>query len=391
MGRVSSIYLDYAATTPLDPDVLRAMMPYLGPEFGNPSSIYQQAQAAKAAIEDARQKVAAVFALDPAEIVFTSGATESDNLALSGVAWAAKKAGIERPHIVSTAIEHSAIIESLAWLESVGFAVTLVGCDRDGMIDPADVRREITKDTALISVMYANNEVGSIQPIPEIAAIAHEAGIPLHVDATQAAGLLDLSSGTLHADLVSISAHKFYGPKGVGVLAARRDVRIDWQQHGGGQEGGRRGGTENVAGIVGLATALVRADGYRDAYAAHCRSVRDLLWERISGEIDDIWLNGPSLDGPRLPNNLNIGIPGVQGETMLVNLDLAGIAASAGSACSVGRNEPSHVLLAMGRTVEEARSSLRLTVGRPTSQADVIEAADAVVEVADRVRDLARR
>jgi cysteine desulfurase len=203
--------------------------------------------------------------------------------------------------------------------------------------------------------------------------------------------LLDLSSGTLHADLVSISAHKFYGPKGVGVLAARRDVRIDWQQHGGGQEGGRRGGTENVAGIVGLATALVRADGYRDAYAAHCRSVRDLLWERISGEIDDIWLNGPSLDGPRLPNNLNIGIPGVQGETMLVNLDLAGIAASAGSACSVGRNEPSHVLLAMGRTVEEARSSLRLTVGRPTSQADVIEAADAVVEVADRVRDLARR
>jgi cysteine desulfurase len=391
MGRVSSIYLDYAATTPLDPDVLRAMMPYLGPEFGNPSSIYQQAQAAKAAIEDARQKVAAVFALDPAEIVFTSGATESDNLALSGVAWAAKKAGIERPHIVSTAIEHSAIIESLAWLESVGFAVTLVGCDRDGMIDPADVRREIMKDTALISVMYANNEVGSIQPIPEIAAIAHESGIPLHVDATQAAGLLDLSSGTLHADLVSISAHKFYGPKGVGVLAARRDVRIDWQQHGGGQEGGRRGGTENVAGIVGLATALVRADGYRDAYAAHCRSVRDLLWERISGEIDDIWLNGPSLDGPRLPNNLNIGIPGVQGETMLVNLDLAGIAASAGSACSVGRNEPSHVLLAMGRTVEEARSSLRLTVGRPTSQADVIEAADAVVEVADRVRDLARR
>jgi cysteine desulfurase len=391
MGRVSSIYLDYAATTPLDPDVLRAMMPYLGPEFGNPSSIYQQAQAAKAAIEDARQKVAAVFALDPAEIVFTSGATESDNLALSGVAWAAKKEGIERPHIVSTAIEHSAIIESLAWLESVGFAVTLVGCDRDGMIDPADVRREIMKDTALISVMYANNEVGSIQPIPEIAAIAHESGIPLHVDATQAAGLLDLSSGTLHADLVSISAHKFYGPKGVGVLAARRDVRIDWQQHGGGQEGGRRGGTENVAGIVGLATALVRADGYRDAYAAHCRSVRDLLWERISGEIDDIWLNGPSLDGPRLPNNLNIGIPGVQGETMLVNLDLAGIAASAGSACSVGRNEPSHVLLAMGRTVEEARSSLRLTVGRPTSQADVIEAADAVVEVADRVRDLARR
>jgi cysteine desulfurase len=388
---VSSIYLDYAATTPLDPDVLRAMMPFLGHEFGNPSSIYQQAQSAKAAIEDARQKVAGVLGLDPAEIVFTSGATESDNLALAGVVWAAKKAGVERPHIVSTAIEHSAIIESLTWLESVGFGVTLVGCDQDGMIDPGDVRRAITPDTALVSVMYANNEVGSIQPIPEIAAIAHEAGIPLHVDATQAAGLLDVHSSALHADLLSISAHKFYGPKGVGVLAVRRDVRIDWQQHGGGQEGGRRGGTENVAGIVGLATALVRADWYRDAYAAHCRSVRDLLWERISGEIDDAWLNGPPLDGPRLPNNLNIGIPGVQGETMLVNLDLAGIAASAGSACSVGRNEPSHVLLAMGRTVDEARSSLRLTVGRPTSEADVTEAAETIVEVADRVRDLARR
>jgi cysteine desulfurase len=388
---VTSIYLDYAATTPLDPDVLRAMMPYLGPEFGNPSSIYQQAQSAKAAIEDARLKVAGVLGLDPAEIVFTSGATESDNLALSGVAWAAKKAGTERPHIVSTAIEHSAIMESLDWLESVGFAVTLVGCDQDGLIDPEDIRRAITSNTALISVMYANNEVGSIQPIPEIAAIAHEAKIPLHVDATQAAGLLDLHSSSLHADLLSISAHKFYGPKGVGVLAARRDVRIDWQQHGGGQEGGRRGGTENVAGIVGLATALVRAYEYRDAYAAHCRSVRNLLWERISAEIDDVWLNGPPLDGPRLPNNLNIGIPGVQGETMLVNLDLAGIAASAGSACSVGRNEPSHVLLAMGRTVEEARSSLRLTVGRPTSEADVIEAAETIVEVADRVRVLTHR
>jgi cysteine desulfurase len=388
---VSSIYLDYAATTPLDPDVLRAMLPFLGPEFGNPSSIYQQGQAAKAAIEEARLRVAGILGFDPAEIVFTSGSTESDNVALAGVAWAAKKAGVEHPHIVSTAIEHSAIIESLAWLESVGFAVTLVGCDAYGMIDPDEIRRAITPETALVSVMYANNEVGSIQPIPEIAAVAHDSGIPLHVDATQAAGVLDVSSGALKADLLSISAHKFYGPKGVGVLAVRRHVRIDWQQHGGGQEGGRRGGTENVAGIVGLASALGRADAHRDAYAAHCRSMRDQLWDGISSSIDDIWLNGPALDGPRLPNNLNIGIPGVQGETMLVNLDLAGIAASAGSACTVGRSEPSHVLLAMGRTVEEARSSLRLTVGRPTSAADVTEAAEAIVEVVDRVRDLARR
>jgi cysteine desulfurase len=367
------------------------MLPYLGPEFGNPSSIYQQGQVAKAAIEDARLRVAGVLGLDPAEIVFTSGSTESDNAALAGVAWAAKKAGVERPHIVSTAIEHSAIIESLTWLESVGFAVTLVGCDERGMIDPQEIRRAITSDTVLVSVMYANNEVGSIQPIPEIAMVAHDAGVALHVDATQAAGVLDISSGNLNADLLSISAHKFYGPKGVGVLAVRRDVRMDWQQHGGGQEGGRRGGTENVAGIVGLATALVRADSHRDAYASHCRTMRDLLWNDISSSIDDVWLNGPPLEGPRLPNNLNIGIPGVQGETMLVNLDLAGIAASAGSACTVGRNEPSHVLLAMGRTVEEARSSLRLTVGRATSEAEITEAAESIVEVVDRVRELARR
>jgi cysteine desulfurase len=219
---VPSIYLDYAATTPLDPEVLRAMMPYLGPEFGNPSSIYQQAQTAKTAIEDARQSVAGVLELDPAEIIFTSGATESDNLALAGVAWAARKAGVERPRIISTAIEHSAIIESLAWLESVGFAVTLVGCDASGMIDPEQIRQAITPDTALVSVMYANNEVGSIQPIAEIAAIARGAGIPFHVDATQAAGLLDLRSSTLHADLLSISAHKFYGPNGSSMAAARK-------------------------------------------------------------------------------------------------------------------------------------------------------------------------
>ena len=388
---MSSIYLDFAATTPLDPDVLREMMPYLTQEFGNPSSIYQHGQSAKAAIEDARLKVATVLGMDPAEIVFTSGSTESVNGALAGVAWAAKKGGVAKPHIVSTAIEHSAILESLAWLESVGFAVTLVGCDQLGMIDPDEIGQAITPDTALISVMYANNEVGSIQPVAEIARIAHESGVPLHVDATQAAGELDINSSALDADLVSISAHKFYGPKGVGVLAVRRNVRIDWQQHGGGQEGGRRGGTENVAGIVGLASALVRANEYRDAYAHHCRTLRDVLWAEIESAIDEVWLNGPALDGPRLANNLNIGIPGVQGETMLVNLDLVGIAASAGSACSVGKNEPSHVLLAMGRSVEEARSSLRMTVGRPTSEAEVLEAADAIIEIAARVRDLAPR
>jgi cysteine desulfurase len=388
---MSAIYLDYAATTPLDPDVLRAMMPYLAQEFGNPSSIYQHGQAAKAAIEDARSTVAGIVGFDPAEIVFTSGSTESDNLALTGVAWAARKRGIERPHIVSTAIEHSAILDTLAWLETVGFAITLVACDHSGMIDPAQVAAALTPDTVLLSVMYANNEVGSVQAVAEIAQIAHARNLPFHVDATQAAGILDIHSSTIQADLISLSAHKFYGPKGVGILAARRSVAIDWQQHGGGQEGGRRGGTENVAGIVGFGAALARADQYWDQYAAHCRRLRDRLWERIRDRLDGIWLNGPLLDGPRLPNNLNIGIPGVQGETMLVNLDLAGIAASAGSACTVGRNEPSHVLLAMGATGDEARSSLRLTVGRGSSESEIDEAADAIIEIAARVRDLAPR
>jgi cysteine desulfurase len=385
------IYLDYAATTPLDPDVLRAMLPYLSQEFGNPSSIYQPGQSAKAAIEAARTQVAGVTGFDPAEIVFTSGATESDNLALTGVAWAARKRGIERPHLISTAIEHSAILETLAWLESVGFDVTLVLCDEHAMIDPDDVRQAITADTALVSVMYANNEVGSIQPVAEIAAIAREAGVPFHVDATQAAGTLDIHASAVSADLISLSAHKFYGPKGVGVLAARRSVAIDWQQRGGGQEGGRRGGTENVAGIVGLGAALARADEHRVSYADHCRQMRDRLWERISSRLDGVVLNGPPLDGPRMPNNLNIGLGGIQGETMLVNLDLAGIAASAASACTVGRNEPSHVLLAMGRSVEEARSSLRLTAGRATSIAEVDRAAVEIVEIAARVQRLARR
>lgn len=367
------------------------MMPYLAHEFGNPSSIYQHGQAAKAAIEAARATVAGILGFDPAEIIFTSGSTESDNLALTGVAWAGRKRGIDRPHIVSTAVEHSAILETLEWLESVGFAVTLVQCDRFGIIDPAGVERALSPDTVLVSVMHANNEVGTIQPVAEIAQIARARQVPFHVDATQAAGMLDIHSSAIQADLVSLSAHKFYGPKGVGILAARRSVAIDWQQHGGGQEGGRRGGTENVAGIVGLGVALARADQHREAYAAHCRRLRDRLWERIRDRLDGVRLNGPPLDGPRLANNLNIGIPGVHGETMLVNLDLAGIAASAGSACTVGRNEPSHVLLAMGATVEEARSSLRLTVGRATSEMEIDEAADAIVDIAARVRNLAPR
>ena len=383
---MTTTYLDYAATTPLSPSVLAAMMPYLGPEFGNPSSIYQIGQSARFAVDRARASIAEILGVEAAEITFTSGSTEADNLALSGVLWGARKRGIERPHLVTTAIEHSAIMEQATWLESVGFDVTYVGSSREGMIDPADIADAITSRTALISVMYANNEVGSIQPVIEIAAAAHDRGIPFHTDATQAAGLLPLNRESIGADLLSISAHKFYGPKGVGALVARRDTVLDWQQHGGGQEGGRRGGTENVAGIVGMAAALVEAESLRSAYADHCRSHRDQLWTLVREKVPGIAINGPRLDGARLPNNLNVRLPGIQGETMLVNLDLEDVAASAGSACSVGKNEPSHVLLAMGQSVDEARSSLRLTVGRATSESEILHAALAIGHAVERIR-----
>ena len=386
---MSLIYLDYAATTPLSPTVLSGMLPYLQGEFGNPSSIYQLGQNARFAVDSARRQVATVLNGDPAEITFTSGSTESNNVALSGVLWAARKRGIERPHLITSAIEHSAVLEHAAWLESVGFAVTYVGCDKVGMVDPAEIAGAITSETSLISIMFANNEVGTIQPLAEIAAIAHDRGIPLHTDATQAAGMMPLDMNALGVDLLSLSAHKFYGPKGIGVLACKRWVSIDWQQHGGGQEGGRRGGTENVAGIVGLGTALTEAESLRPTYLEHCRQTRDLLWDKLRSSLAEIELNGAPLDGPRLSNNLNVQFNGIQGETMLVNLDLADVAASAGSACSVGRNEPSHVLMAMGRSAEESRCALRFTVGRGTSMEELARATDAIVDAAVRAGALA--
>ncbi len=387
---MSSIYLDHAATTPLDPVVLQAMMPFLTQEFGNPSSIYSLGQTARAAVQTARQDVAQVTGFDSAEIVFTSGSTESIRTALTGVAWAARKSGIASPHIVTTAIEHSAVLETVRWLASVGVTHTLVRPNPEGMVNPDDIIAALRSETVLVSVMAANNEVGALQPVAEIGQLLRQRSIPFHVDATQAAGTLSIDRAALGADLLSLSAHKFYGPKGVGVLAADRSVALDWAVTAGSQEGGKRGGTENVAGIVGLGVALVRADASRDAYAQHCRTMRDRLWEGIQERVPDAVLNGPGPGPDRLPSNLNLRIPGLQGETMLVNLDLMGIAASAGSACTVGRNDPSHVLLAMGQSEEDARSSLRLTVGRSTSAADVDEAASAIAEVAARVRTLGR-
>jgi cysteine desulfurase len=287
-------------------------------------------------------------------------------------------------------VEHHAVLHTAQWLEQAGFAVTYVPCDGEGVVAAGDVLAAVRPETCLVSVMYANNEVGSIQPVAEIGGRLRQMGVPFHVDATQAAGLLPLEVDELQVDLLSLSAHKFYGPKGVGLLYVRKQTPIAFQQHGGGQEGGRRGGTENVAGIVGLARALEIALGLRDAYVEHCRGLRDRLQAGILESIPDVTVNGPRELGRRLANNLNISIRGIQGETALLSLDMQGVAASAGSACTTGNSEPSHVLLAMGMTPAQARTSLRFSVGRSNTEEQIDEAVDILVETVARIRELAR-
>ena len=386
-----AIYLDHAATTPVAPDVLTAMLPYFSELYGNPSSIYQLGQDSRAAIDQARAAAACVLGCAPAEIVFTSGATESDNLALRGVAWASRlrSRGDAPPHIVTTAIEHHAVLHTAEALQEQGFAVSIVSPEANGIVSADAVAQALRPETCLISVMYANNETGAIQPVREIAAHARERGIPLHTDAVQAAGFLSLDVNELDVDLLSLSAHKFYGPKGVGLLYVRRGTPIDFQQVGGGQEQGRRGGTENVPGIVGLGLALEQADAWRDAYAAHCSALRDRLARGVLAAIPDAVVNGAHDLTLRLPNNLNVSIPGVQGETILLSLDVLGVAASAGSACTTGNTEPSHVLRAMGLSDEACRSSLRFTVGRGNTEDQIDHAIAALAEAVSRARGMA--
>lgn len=386
-----SIYLDHAATTPVDPDVLRIMAPWFTRNFGNPSSIYQLGQQSRAALDTARGQCAAVLGCHPSEIIFTSGATESNNLALAGSVWSwrARNPDKAAPHIITTAIEHHAVLHKAEWLESLGFGLTVVPVSADGFVDPSEIEQAIRPETALISVMYANNEIGSIQPLADIGEIARKHNIPLHTDAVQAAGLLPIRVDDLAVDLLSLSAHKFYGPKGVGLLYVRRGTSLSWQQLGGGQENGRRGGTENVPLIAGMGAALTLAERDRAAYVDECRQLRDQLYAEIEERIEGISLNGPALDGHRLANNLNITIDGVQGETILLNLDIASVAASAGSACTTGNSEPSHVLTAMGHSIERARSSVRLTVGRCNDEDQILDAVDSLAEAVLRVRQLA--
>lgn len=386
----ASVYLDHAATTPVDPAVVDVMLPWFTARFGNPSSIYQIGQDGRAALDQSRATLARALHARPGEIVFTSGATESSNLALKGVAWAARQRTPDStPHLITSRIEHHAVLHAAEALERQGFAVSCLPTDSAGQISENALRSAIRPETCLISIIQANNEIGTIQDISALSAVARDHGVPFHTDAVQAAGTMPLDVDALGVDLLSLSAHKFYGPKGVGLLYARKGTPIVFQQDGGGQESGRRGGTENVPLIVGMAEAMRRAEESRDAYNAHCRTLRDRLWNEIVSRVPGCHLNGPSPDGPRLVNNLNVSFDGVQGETVLLGLDMAGVAASAGSACTTGNSEPSHVLRAIGLSDEAARSSIRLTVGRGNTESDIDDAVDALEEVIERTRRLA--
>jgi len=377
------IYLDYAATTPTHPEVVEAMISYLGDKFGNPSSIHYFGQEARSAVEKAREKVARLIGAKPQEIIFTSGGTESDNFALKGVAYALQKKG---NHIVTSAIEHHAVLETAHFLQKQGFKVTFLPVDEYGVVNPEEVRRAITDKTILISIMHANNEIGTEEPIAEIGIIASEKEIIFHTDAVQTVGHIAVNVDELKVDLLSISAHKLYGPKGVGALYIRKGTPISSFLHGGGQEWNKRAGTHNVSAIVGFGKAAEIAGRDIDSEAQREIFLRDLLIKGIPSRIEYTRLNGHPQK--RLPNNVNVSIEYVEGESLLLNLDLRGIAASTGSACSSGSLEPSHVLLALGLTPSLAQSSLRLTLGKYTSREDIDYVLEVLPEVVTRLRSM---
>jgi cysteine desulfurase len=378
-----AIYLDHAATTPLHPEVLDAMLPYLREHHGNPSSIHGAGRRARLGLDEARETVARILGAKPREIVFTGGGTEADNLALKGAAWAASARG---RRVVTSSVEHKAVLHACAVLERYGFQVTYLPVDRYGRVDPAEVASAITEHTTVVSVMYANNEVGTIQPIREIGAICRERKVLFHVDAVQAAGFLPLDVDELQADLLSLGAHKLYGPKGVGALFVRQGTALLPQLSGGSQERQRRAGTENVAGIVGFARALELAQAdvaARETENARLAGLRDALVAGIGAIPGSLITGHPDA---RLPNNASFVLEGIEGGDLVAALDLDGIEASTGSACTTGSADPSHVLLAMGLEPELAHGSLRLTAGRGTTAAEVERTIQVVRAVVDRLR-----
>jgi len=382
---VDRIYLDNAATTPVDKRVLEAMLPYYSDVFGNPSSLHSHGQEAKKAIEEAREKVAKALGADSEEIYFTSGGSESDNWALKGVAYALKEKG---NHIITTEIEHHAVLHTCRYLEKEGFKVTYLPVDEYGLVKPEDLKKAITDKTILVSIMFANNEIGTIEPIEELVKIAHEKNVYFHTDAVQAVGNVPIDVKKLDVDLLSLSAHKIYGPKGVGALYIKKGVKIHSLIQGGTQEKNRRAGTENVPGIVGLGEAIELITKNLDSHINKLTFLRDKLINGILEKIPYVRLNGHPTK--RLPGNVNLSFEFIDGESLILNLDMAGICASSGSACTSGSLEPSHVLLAIGLSKELARGSLRLTIGKDNTEEDIDKVLEALPQIVKRLRSISQ-
>ena len=377
------IYMDYAATTPTDKRVIEAMLPCFGEVYGNPSSLHAFGQEARAAVEGARERIALHVGAEPEEIVFTSGGTESDNFAIKGVAHANRNKGDQ---IITSAIEHPAVLQTCRFLEKEGFRITTLPVNGEGLVDPAAVADAITDKTILISIMHANNEIGTIQPIAEIGALARERGVCFHTDAVQSFGQLPFTVDELHVDLLSATAHKLYGPKGVGLLYIRKGTRIVPFMHGGEQERGRRSSTLNVPGIVGFGKAVELAGASLAGEAARLTAMRDRFIRGLFDRLDGIRLNGhPTL---RLPNNINLSLKQVDGEGMILSLDMLGIACSTGSACSSSSVETSHVLTAIGLQKEFSHGSLRFSLGRYSKERDIDTVLETLPQVVGRLRSL---
>lgn len=383
MERRRSVYMDHAATTPTRPEVARAMLPYFSERFGNPSSLYALAREAKEAVEEARGKVAAAIGATPEEVFFTAGGTEADNWAIKGVAAANKRKG---DHIITSAIEHHAVLHPCQALEKQGYRVTYLPVDEFGRVEPGDVEEAITDKTILVSVMAANNEIGTVQPVAAVAKIAHDHGVPFHTDAVQAIGAFPVDVDAMGADLLAISAHKFGGPKGIGALYIRRRTRIGTFMDGGAQERGRRAGTENVPGIVGMGTAIELAVDEMPQKAPRLAGMRDRLIRGVLDSIPATRLNGHPTE--RLPNNVNVAFRYVEGESILLMLDALGVAASTGSACTSASLEPSHVLTSCGLPPEHAHGSLRLTLGHRNTEEDVDYVLEVLPGVIGRLREI---
>lgn len=377
------IYFDHAATTSVKPEVLEAMLPYFTEKFGNASSIYSLGRESKKAIEEARDKVSTAIGAQPKELFFTGSGTEADNWAIKGVAYANKAKG---NHIITSAIEHPAVLHTCQMLESEGFEVTYLPVDKDGLLTPDQVRNAIKKETILITIMFANNEIGTIQPIAEIGKVAKEKGVYFHTDAVQAVGNIPIDVGNMNIDLLSLSSHKFYGPKGVGALYIRKGVKISSFVHGGHQERGRRASTENVPGIIGLGKAIEMATNNIDNYNKKLVALRDRTIQEISNRIPFIKLNGHPTH--RLPGNVNFSFEFIEGESLLLMLDMKGIAASSGSACTSGSLDPSHVLLAIGLPHEIAHGSLRISLGDENTDEDVDYLLEVLPMIVGRLREM---